>query len=55
MQPFGSLGDLSREQPSVADGVLQRLLQALQLVTSTLEGNGERDAHGLSVESDVIL
>ena len=39
VQPFGSLGDLSCEQPSVADGVLQRLLQALQLVTSTLEEN----------------
>lgn len=48
VQPFGSLGDLSCEQPSVADGVLQRLLQALQLVTSTLEGIGERDAHDLS-------
>lgn len=38
-QPFGSLGDFSCEHASVADGALQGLLQALQLVSSILQGS----------------
>lgn len=40
-KPFGSFGDFSSKHPGVADGVLQGLLQALQLVTSVLGGGEE--------------
>lgn len=50
MQPFGSLGHFSCEQPSVAKGILQGLLQALQLVTGILEGRREGNVNNFYYE-----
>lgn len=54
MQPFSSLAKFSCEQPSVAQRVLQGLLQALQLGTSVLEGSNMLETRGVSARIRIV-